>query len=214
MEKYGFDEADGRMWFAVTREGKPLRKRRYAFTEAFAAIAYGEFAKASGQGWAAEKAERLFRAFIDQNVNPVDPSPKYEATRPSKAIGFPMIAIMTAQQLRDSIGLENADAWIDRSIESIAAEFCKPDLRAVMETVGPEGEIYDHFDGRTLNPGHAIEAAWFMMHEGKLRGDQSLIKLGCDMLDWMWSGVGIASMGACFILWISTAGRCRNTGMT
>ncbi|MCA9266813.1 MAG: AGE family epimerase/isomerase, partial [Planctomycetales bacterium] len=43
-----------------------------------------------------------------------------------------------------------------------------------------------HFDGRTLNPGHAIEGAWFIMLEGKLRGDQELIQVGCQMLDWMW----------------------------
>ena len=29
--------------------------------------------------------------------------------------------------------------------------------RAVMESVAPNGDIVDHFDGRLLNPGHAIE---------------------------------------------------------
>ena len=63
----------------------------------------------------------------------------------------------------------------------------KPDLRVVMETVGPQGEIIDHFDGRTLNPGHAIEAAWFILHEAKLRNnDAGLIEIGTQILDWMW----------------------------
>ena len=55
-----------------------------------------------------------------------------------------------------------------------------------METVGLHGEIVDHFDGRLLNPGHAIEGAWFIMHEGKLRGDSAMIGTGLQMLDWMW----------------------------
>ena len=55
-----------------------------------------------------------------------------------------------------------------------------------METVGTRGEFLNYFDGRTLNPGHAIEAAWFIMWEGKLRHDSELISLGCQMLDWMW----------------------------
>ena len=42
------------------------------------------------------------------------------------------------------------------------------------------------FDGRKLNPGHAIECAWFILHEAKHRADDELTKLGCDMLDWMW----------------------------
>ena len=55
-----------------------------------------------------------------------------------------------------------------------------------METVGINGELIDHFDGRTLNPGHAIEGAWFIMSEGRRRNDDRLIQMGCQMLDWMW----------------------------
>ena len=32
IDQHGFDCRDGRMWFHVTRDGKPIRKRRYAFT--------------------------------------------------------------------------------------------------------------------------------------------------------------------------------------
>ena len=47
-------------------------------------------------------------------------------------------------------------------------------------------KVIDHFDGRMLNPGHAIEASWFIMQEGKIRNDPSLIKTGCQILDWSW----------------------------
>ena len=89
-----------------------------------------------------------------------------------------MITITTAQELRDSIGLTDAEEWIDRSIEQICRDHLKPDLRCVLENVGTDGEIIDHFDGRMLNPGHAIEASWFIMQEGKIRNDPSLIKTG------------------------------------
>jgi N-acylglucosamine 2-epimerase len=56
----------------------------------------------------------------------------------------------------------------------------------------------DHFDGRTLNPGHAIEGAWFILHEGKHRQDSHLIKLGCDMLDWMWERGWDSEFGGIF----------------
>ena len=55
-----------------------------------------------------------------------------------------------------------------------------------MEVVGAGGEIIDHFDGRLLNPGHALETAWFIMHEGAAREDRRLIRLGLAILDWMW----------------------------
>jgi N-acylglucosamine 2-epimerase len=67
-----------------------------------------------------------------------------------------------------------------------------------METVGRDGSIIDHADGRTLNPGHAIEGAWFIMHEGMLRGDARLVETGCRMLDWMWARGWDAEHGGLF----------------
>ncbi|MFG0261864.1 MAG: AGE family epimerase/isomerase [Novipirellula sp. JB048] len=186
LDAHCFDPSDGRMWFHLTRDGRPIRKRRYAFSESFAAIAYGELAQATGDSRYTERATRAFERFIDHNLNPQGVTPKFTDTRPTRGIGFPMITIATAQELRGSIGLETADEWIDRSIETIRRYHLKADIACVMETVGVDGEILDHFDGRTLNPGHAIEGAWFIMLEGKLRGDQTLIDMGLQMLDWMW----------------------------
>ncbi|WP_417737406.1 AGE family epimerase/isomerase [Rosistilla oblonga] len=186
LDAHCFDPSDGRMWFHVTREGQPIRKRRYAFSESFAAIAYGELFKATGDEQYAQKAKQTFERFIDHNLNPRGVEPKFTSTRPSRGIGFPMITIATAQELRESIGLPDADDWIDRSIDDIRRFHLKEEIQCVMETVSPSGEIIDHFDGRQLNPGHAIEGAWFIMLEGKLRGDASLIQTGCRMLDWMW----------------------------
>lgn len=181
ISQYAFDTVDGRMWFHLTREGGPIRKRRYAFSESFAAIAYGEVAKATGNAEYADKARELFFRFVQHQ-----PEPKFTGVRPMRGIGVPMITINTAQQLRDSIGLEEANQYIDQSIDAIRTFHVKPELACVMETVGSEGEVLNHFDGRTLNPGHAIEGAWFVMWEGRYREDPQLVQLGCQMLDWMW----------------------------
>ena len=47
IETHCFD-TDGHMFFEVTEEGTPLRKRRYVFSEGFAAIAMAEYALATG----------------------------------------------------------------------------------------------------------------------------------------------------------------------
>src|SRR5690606_4929026 len=77
-------------------------------------------------------------------------------------------------------------SWIDRCIREIRILFVKPELQVVMETVAPDGTISDHFDGRMLNPGHAIEGAWFILEEARRRNCDDLKTLGCQMLDWMW----------------------------
>ena len=186
IDQHCYDPSDGRLWFHLTREGQPIRKRRYAFSESFAAIAYGELAKATGEQAYADKAQATFERFIQHNLDPHGVHSKFTSVRPTRGLGFPMITIVTAQELRESIGLADANDWIDRSIANIRDYHVKTDSECVMETVGENGEVLDHFDGRTLNPGHAIEGAWFIMLEGKHRHDKELIQLGCRMLDWMW----------------------------
>ena len=186
LRAHAFD-TDGRMFFQVTREGAPLRKRRYVFTEAFGAIAFAAYARAAGDERAAEQARALFRLMLEFGTTPGRIPPKVDpATRPSKGLGFPMIALSVAQCLRDDLDDPLAAEQVDRSIEALR-DFVKPELEAVLETVGPRAELIDHFDGRTLNPGHALEAAWFVLAEAWRRdGDAELTRLGCSMVDWMW----------------------------
>lgn len=186
LNKYCFD-TDGQMFFHVTREGQPIRKRRYFFSETFYVIAAAAYAKASGDQEAAANARRVFDACIRYATTPGLLEPKYTNTRPSKGIGVPMIMMNTAQQLRDTIGHALCDEWISKWVHEIETYFVKDDMQCVMEQVAPDGSIIDHIDGRTLNPGHAMEGAWFILHEAKHRNnDPHLINLGCRMLDYMW----------------------------
>lgn len=181
-----FDE-DGQMFFHVTRDGQPLRKRRYFFSETFAVIAFAAYAQASGDKEAAHHARNIFGKCLDYASGKTLLQPKYTSTRPSIGIGIPMIMTNTAQQLRDTIGDARCNDSINEWIYNIEALFVKDDIRCVMEQVAPDGSIIDHIDGRTLNPGHAIEGAWFILHEAKTQGNKpEWIKLGCKMLDYMW----------------------------
>ncbi|GAA0886891.1 AGE family epimerase/isomerase [Sphingobacterium siyangense subsp. cladoniae] len=186
LKKHCFD-ANGKMYFHVDRIGNPIRMRRYFFSETFAAIAFAAYAKATGDTDIAAEARELFGICLAYAQGERLVEPKYEQTRPMKGIGVPMIMINTAQQIRETIGDPRCDFVIGNFIAQIERDFVKDDIRCVMEQVGPEGEIVDHIDGRTLNPGHAIEGAWFILHEAKYRAnDPHLIDLGCRMLDYMW----------------------------
>lgn len=186
LNKYCFDD-DGQMFFHVTRDGTPIRKRRYFFSETFYVIAASAYAKASGDEAAARNARRVFGKCIAYATGEKMLEPKFTNTRPSKGIGVPMIMMNTAQQVRATIGDNRCDEWITKWIKEIETFFVKDDIKCVMEQVAPDGGIIDHIDGRTLNPGHAIEGAWFILHEAKYRNhDPHLIDLGCRMLDYMW----------------------------
>ena len=190
LDQHGTDPADGLMWFQVCADGTPLRKRRYRFSETFACLANAEFYRATGEEDRAEKAASLFETFWQHWKNPgLSPfPPKFTGARPSKSLGAPMMGLNMAQVCREAGISGDWDSRIDGCIAEIESDFVHDDIECVMETVAEDGSrIENHFDGRTLNPGHAIEAAWFIMQEAKHRNnDPRLIALGCKMLDWMW----------------------------
>lgn len=186
LDKHGFD-SDGRMFFHLARDGAPIRKRRYAYSESFASIAFAAHASATGSKASSKKARDLFEFFTRWNFTPGLMPPKFTSQRPAIGMGPRMITIVTAQELRLHLGDDpDLTRWIDRCLDDIEKFFMKPEIECVMEMVSPDGAIIDHFDGRTLNPGHAIEGAWFVLHEGKHRNDKKLIDMGLKMLDWMW----------------------------
>lgn len=196
LRRHGFD-ADGRMFFLVDRQGRPLRKRRYIFSETFMIAGLAAYGRAAGDAAAVGEAFDLYQRVVSYLDTPGVLPPKWDAeTRPVRGLAVPMIMIVTAQILRRALGRgpgEAArralcDAAIDRYIDEIKRYHMHPELATVLETVGPDGEFLDHFDGRMLNPGHAIEAAWFIMQEARERGnDPDLLQMGLAILDWMWS---------------------------
>ncbi len=180
-------DVDRRMFFVVTKEGKPIRKRRYVFSETFASIAFAALYKATGESKYEKLAREMFEVFLSHATTPGMIAPKFSEHRQMKGMGHPMIGIVTAQELRRNLNDPSFTKLIDRWIDEIRNDFMNEEYKAVMETVGPNGEFIDHFDGRTLNPGHAIEGAWFILQEAKYRNnDPELIKMGTTMLDWMW----------------------------
>lgn len=194
LAKHGIDfidkkcfDTDGRMFFHLDQKGNPIRKRRYIFSETFAAIAYAAYSKASSEKWAAEKAMDIWENIMKWLHTPGFLPPKFTANRQSKGLAIPMTLLVTAQELRANIGDHGFSDTIDKLLERIQLHWMKPEFSAVMETVGMEGEFIDHFDGRILNPGHSIELAWFILRESEYRdNDPEIRKLGLTILDWMW----------------------------
>lgn len=190
LDKHCFD-TDGRMFFRVTSDGRPVVKRlRYFFSETFAIIGYAAYAKASGIESYREKAWKLYK-----NVKKIQNSegiliPKVNPeTRPLKSHADYMIMINVLSELREIFPeyKEELTKEIDDKIYACKKYFIHPELKLVLETVGPNGEfISDHFEGRIINPGHAIEGAWFIMNEGVFQNRRDYIDLGLSVLDWMW----------------------------
>lgn len=186
IEKHCFDE-QGHMYFSVTAEGKPLRKRRYVFSETFAAIAMSEYALATGdQHW----AKRTIQVFEDTQRFLATPGflpAKFEADVKLQGHSIVMILINVGSCIRKVVDDPKLTQQIDESIEKLKKYFIHPEFKCLLETVGENGEFIDTNMTRTINPGHCIETSWFIMEEAKLRGwDKPMLDMALQVFDWSW----------------------------
>ncbi len=175
-------DSDGRMFFIVTEDGKPVQKRRYYFSETFAAIGCAEYYLASGDEKAREMAEMYFDTAYKVFKNPSLTTPKfYPENAPYKALSPVMIMLSTAQCMRSINCDKYAPIAKEMADEVVNGGFLKED--ALLEQVSTTGEFVNTPTGRTVNPGHSLEAAWFIMTEGVYQKNDNLIKTGLDIID-------------------------------
>ena len=192
MEKYCINpEADGRMYFTVTADGKPLRQRRYYYSEAFYAIANAEYYGVTGDKECLERAKKAYNIYWDLWHGAKDPTglgPKtIPETRSGRAFGLPMIYLnVTSVMLR--VDPENKALYEERAqgcVDDIFKYHVHPELHCVLENVGPNGEAnLDYTDGRIVNPGHDIEGVWFMLEHAKRTGNKQLVADAEQIFNW------------------------------
>lgn len=186
IEKHCFDE-QGHMYFSVTAEGKPLRKRRYVFSETFAAIAMSEYALATGDQHWAKRAIQVFEDTQRFLATPGFLPAKFEADVKLQGHSIVMILINVGSCIRKVVNDPKLTQQIDESIEKLKKYFIHPEFKCLLETVGENGEFINTNMTRTINPGHCIETSWFIMEEAKLRGwDKPMFDLALQVFDWSW----------------------------
>lgn len=184
IEKHCID-TDGHMFFTVTADGKPVQKRRYVFSECFAAIAMAEYSLASGDRSYAQKALDMYRNIKRMLTTEGFLQPK--TTVEGRGHSITMILINVASVIYKAIEAPELLEQIDRSIDELERYFMHPEFKTVLEMVGPNGEFIDTCAGRVINPGHCIETAWFILAEAKRRGwDERLVRIGVQIFDWAW----------------------------
>lgn len=176
-------DSDGRWWYELTRDGRPRRKRRYFFTEVFIALGLSSWAAADPgeeSRAAAETARRDLARLLDhRDTLP----PKYAAGLPRmRSHADVMILINLYQEFRGASGSkEEQREWsaeIDLLIDELFRFFVKDSEGVLLENTGPDGEIIDTPEGREVNPGHAVETAWFLLDEARFRGDEAPARPG------------------------------------
>ena len=179
------EDSDGRLYFKVTREGKGIQKRRYYFSETFAAIGCAEYYAASGDREALLAARKYFDIAYDCFTGKIKNPPKINPeTNEFKALSPVMIMLSTVQTMR-AIDVEEKERY-DEIAKKCLDEILHGGFlteKALFESVTTDGKFSDTPTGRIVNPGHSMEAAWFVMLEGILTNNREAIEAGKKIID-------------------------------
>ena len=182
MKKYGMD-AQGNWYFSLTREGKPLIQPYNIFSDCFAAMAFSELYKATGDESHKKLALDTFSNILNRQYNTKGIYTKaYPGTRPLKSFSLPMILCNLSLIMEDLLGTEQVNKTIQPLIHEVMDVFYDKNSGLILENVTPEGNFSDSFEGRLLNPGHSNESMWFMMDLAVRNNDKALINKCIEIL--------------------------------
>lgn len=176
LKKYGHD-GNLNWYFSLNHKGQPLVEPYNIFSYTFATMAFGQLSKATGNKEYADIARNTFDIILSKVDNPKGKWNKaYAGTRSLKNFALPMILCNLSLEIEHLLSPEFLTEIMENCIHEVMDVFCRTELNGiVIENVTMEGQLSDTFDGRLINPGHAIEAMWFIMDLGKRLNRPELI---------------------------------------
>jgi N-acylglucosamine 2-epimerase len=198
LVKHAKEPNNNRVYFTLTREGKPSYLQRKIFSECFYSMALSEYSRASGQHSYMDEALEVFQSILSWVHKDHLPQgrPRYDhgdSTTKISELNVPMILLNLIEELRDTSNMTKYNPHLFES----EAEWCLSEIKLhvnsekkmVFETVRADGQLLlESPEGRLLNPGHAIEAGWFLLsfleHNPKIKDHAQLTEMATNMINW------------------------------
>jgi N-acylglucosamine 2-epimerase len=190
LSQHGRDP-EGNWYFSLNQTGQPLIQPYNIFSDCFAAMAFSQYALASGEETAKSVAMQAYGNVLRRKSNPKGQYDKgVPGTRSLKSLAVPMILANLTLEMDWLLEGDQLTNILKATVAEVMTDFLDPDLGLMLEHVTPEGKKLDCYEGRLLNPGHGIEAMWFMMDIGDRLGDKALIQKAVDVtlniLEYAW----------------------------
>ncbi|MBD1863090.1 MULTISPECIES: AGE family epimerase/isomerase [Trichocoleus] len=182
LAQHGRDD-EGNWYFAIDRAGNPLVQPYNIFSDCFAAMAFSKYALASGEASAKEIALQAYNNVLRRKENPKGKYNKtYPGTRPLKSLAVPMILANLSLEMEWLLPQEKLEQVLEATVQEVMTDFLDCDRGLMYENVAPNGSHVDSFEGRLINPGHGIEAMWFIMDIVNRRQDTATIHQAVDVV--------------------------------
>jgi len=181
LMKYGRSQ-NGRFYFRTSRDGVPLVEPYSIFSDCFAAMAFCQYFKATGDRQVMDLAFTTYQNILSCRENPKGGYDKSTGNRPLKDFALPMILSNLVLEMVLILKKQEIEETVNQCTQEILEDFLDRERGLIHEHVSPAGTFVDCFEGRLINPGHSIEAMWFLIDIGQYMKDSQLIKRATDLI--------------------------------
>jgi len=184
VKQYGRDE-NGNWVFLIDKNGKHLQGATSIYADGFAIYGLTELARATGNQEVLQLARETYA-----NVQRRLAQPGSYGTAPlpiphgAKAHGISMIFSLVFTELGE---LLNDSAILHAGLDhanQVMSVFLRPEQERLYEFARLDDTLLDVPPGRVVNPGHAIESMWFMIHILQRVNDHARIRQAIDAIKW------------------------------
>jgi N-acylglucosamine 2-epimerase len=167
-------DPNGWYYFALNRKGEPSMAPYSVFSDCFAAMGAAVLYKATREPVYRQAAEEAMNSYITR-IESGNPAGQWNKSLPGKqsylSLGHYMMLANLGLILDDALGGDRYSAELDRAVDLVLNKFWQPDRKLVFENILPDGSLdLESCQGRMLNPGHVLEAMWFLLNALARRG--------------------------------------------
>ena len=155
----------GRIYFSVTREGRPVRYQRKPYGTVFVMLGLLEYGRAANDAAFIDEARRLFWRIVRWIEKPhlVGKLPVSAQARLS-ILGDEMCLMLMAMELLAVADCAPVRAVLAKAVNNTLLHY-DAKRRILVEHMALDGrDLMSTPEGRLVSPGHSIELAWFLLH--------------------------------------------------
>lgn len=180
--KYGHDGTYN-WYFSVDEKGNPLVEPYNIFSYTFACLCLAKMFKITKKNTYREACLKTLDRIHERTKNPKGKWNKSIATtRSLKNFALPMILCNLYNEMGTLLDEKGKAEKASECVSAILTDFWNPKRGVILENIESDGSFSDTFEGRLFNPGHCLEALWFVMELGEKY----------DHLDWIHQSVDIS----------------------
>uniref|UniRef100_A0A6J0TK87 N-acylglucosamine 2-epimerase n=1 Tax=Pogona vitticeps TaxID=103695 RepID=A0A6J0TK87_9SAUR len=164
--------------FVLTRDGRPVKIQRTIFSECFYVLGLDELGRATGETRYQKEALTMMEAIVRWvREDPTELGrPQLAGTIPHDSMAVPMMLLNLVDQLSEgdaeaAARFSELGSWSAQQI----LMHVQRNGTAVLENVSEDGKELPGCLGRQQNPGHALEAGWFLLRYAQCQHDPALL---------------------------------------